>query len=82
MPAPVLQFEMGMAKEGMEQELMPVTTEYRYEAQVSAGHDSDEINPAREKFDHLNEQMKNRDANIIVTQEWNVEVTHEIKEDV
>ncbi|ROV93613.1 hypothetical protein VMCG_08043 [Cytospora schulzeri] len=82
MPAPVLQFEMGMAKEGIEQELMPVTAEYRYEAQVSAGHDSDENNPAREKFDHLEKQLKNRDANIIVTQEWNVEVTHEIKEDI
>lgn len=84
MPAPVLQFEMGMAKEGMEQELMPVTAAeyYRYEAQVSAGHDSDETNSARERFDHLEKQMRNRDANIIVTQEWNVEVTHEIKEDV
>lgn len=81
MPAPVLQYEMGLANEGMEQELMPVTAEYRYEAQVSAGHDSDEANPGREKFDHLEKQMKNRDANIIVTQEWNVEVTHEIKED-
>lgn len=81
MPAPVLQYEMGLANEGMEQELMPVTAEYRYEAQVSAGHDSDETNPGREKFDHLEKQMKNRDANIIVTQEWNVEVTHEIKED-
>lgn len=82
MPAPVLQFEMGMAKEGMEQELMPVTAEYRYEAQVSAGHDSDENNPARDRFDRLENQMRNRDANIIVTQEWNVEVTHEIKEDI
>jgi hypothetical protein len=77
----VLQYEMGLVNEGMDQELMPVTAEYRYEAQVSAGHDSDETNPGREKFDHLEKQMKTRDANIIVTQEWNVEVTHEIKED-
>lgn len=81
MPAPVLQFEMGLAKEGVEQDLMPMTAEYRYEAQVSAGNDSDGNNTVREVPDHLERTRRNGDANIIVTQAWNVEVSHEIKDD-
>ncbi|KUI71035.1 hypothetical protein VM1G_07034 [Cytospora mali] len=82
MPPPTVQFDLSQAKDGMDQELMPVTKEYRYEAQVSAGHDSDGNNPAKEGFDHLEKQMRNREANIIVTQEWNVEVSHEITDAV
>lgn len=77
-PAEMLQYqyEMSLDKEGMPvdvQELMPTVTEYRYQAQVSTGHESD----GSSRGNCSDDMEISPISNIIVKQEWSV--SNEVK---
>lgn len=85
-PAPVLQYqyEMGLDKDGFPvdiQELMPTTNDYRYQAEITTCHESDESASRDGKDGSEDCEIAPTDAsNIVVKQEWSV--SNEVKLDV
>lgn len=84
-PAPVLQYqyEMGLDKDGFPvdiQELMPTTTDYHYQAEITTCHESDESTHQGAPGSDDNEIAPTETSNIVVKQEWSV--SNQVKHDV